>query len=330
MPQILTHSRLACFRACPRRHWMRYELGLVPERDRVVLRVGSAFHLALDTHAKRGDVDAALSQALDDPYDLALVAAMVHGHTHRYGAAPLEPIASELPFDLPLRNPATGAASTVWRLAGVIDRIVRLPDGRVALMECKTTSQDFSPGGDYWVRLRLDPQLSIYVLAARRLGYDIDTILYDVTRRPQLRPYRATPEASRKYRANGRLYANQRAEDESPEAFAVRVATDIDARPDHYFVRMEIARLDQDLADCAAELWQQQKTLRAAQRAGSWYRNPGSCFAPWPCAYLPICAHRDLEEHTPHGFLRDGDIHPELATPEASPARHAQASGQYQ
>ena len=27
-PQTLTHSRLACFRACPRKHYLRYEIGI--------------------------------------------------------------------------------------------------------------------------------------------------------------------------------------------------------------------------------------------------------------------------------------------------------------
>ena len=186
-----------------------------------------------------------MEQALDDPYDLALVAAMLQAHTERYRREPLEPVASELAFDLPLRNPATGAASTVWRIAGVIDRIVRLGDGRAALMEYKTTSLDFSPGADYWLRMHMDQQLSIYVLAAREMGYEIDTVLYDVTRRPSLRPLMATPEEKRKYKASGALYANQREEDESPKAFAARVAEDMRARPDRYFARIEIARLDQ-------------------------------------------------------------------------------------
>ena len=324
----LTHSRLSSFRTCRRQHWMRYELGLTPKRDGFAMRAGSAFHLALDTLAKGGDVEAAMEQALEDPYDLALVAAMVQGHAERYRSGPLETAASELSFDLPLRNPATGAASRVWRLAGVIDRIVRLDDGRTALMECKTTSLDFSPGADYWLRLHMDQQISTYVLAARELGYPIDTVLYDVTRRPALRPLMATPEEKRKYKANGEMYANQRAVDESPEAFAARVAEEMRARPEHYFARIEIARLDQDLEDCAAELWQQQKVIRAAQRAGHWYRNPGACFSPWPCAYLSICRQRDLEQVTPNGFARLDSVHPELATPEASPASHAQASGQ--
>ncbi len=50
-----------------------------------------------------------------------------------------------IPFDIALVNPETGRPSTNWRLAGVIDRIVRLPDGRLALMEYKTTSRDFAP-----------------------------------------------------------------------------------------------------------------------------------------------------------------------------------------
>ena len=197
--KTLTHSRLSAFRTCPRQHWMRYELGLRPERDSFAMRTGSAFHLALDTRAKGGDIEAAMEQALDDPYDLALVAAMLQGHAERYQSRPpLEVMASELRFDLKLRNPATGAASRIWRIAGVIDRIVRLADGRAALMEYKTTSRDFSPGADYWLRLHMDQQLSICVLAARELGFEIDTILYDVTRRPALRPKLATPKENRK------------------------------------------------------------------------------------------------------------------------------------
>ena len=186
--QLLTHSRLACFRACPRRHYLRYELGLRPEDTGFVLRVGSGFHRALEALDKGEDPELAIAEGLDDPFDLALVAAMFDGHRRRWGESGLVPVASELAFDLPLVNPATGAATPIWRVAGVIDRIVEMPDGRLALMEYKTTSRDFAPGADYWLRLHLDPQLSLYLIAARELGHDVETILYDVTRRPALRP----------------------------------------------------------------------------------------------------------------------------------------------
>lgn len=311
MTQLLTHSRMACFRTCPRAHYIRYELGLRPDRDDLPRRVGSAFHKALDLAAKGEEVSAAVL-GLDDPYESALVAAMFNGHGYRWGSEPFDVVASEIAFELPLVNPDTGAPTPVWRIAGRIDSIIRLPDGRLALLEYKTTSRDFSPGADYWQRLHLDQQLSMYVIAARGLGYDVQTVLYDVTRRPALRPYKATPVADRKFTAKGALYANQRAIDETPEEYAARLAADIAERQDHYFARIEIARLDRDLDDCRAELWQQQLALREAQRTNRWYRNAGACFSPVACDYLPVCLNRDLNTNTPAGYVRSDEFHPEL------------------
>lgn len=325
MSETLTHSRLSCFRACPRRHWIRYELGIQQEQTEFALRVGSAFHAALEAIDKDQDPAEVLEAGLSDPFDLALVAAMVNGHAIRYADAALEVVATEQEFDLPLVNPSTSRPSPYWRLAGKMDRIVRLPDGRRALMEYKTTSRDFSPGADYWLALHMDQQLSIYVNAARALGYNIETVIYDVTRRPMFRPLKATPESERQYtqkesklkdgtvRPAGSLYANQRDRDETPEEFAERVAADIAERPDHYFARIEIARLDQDLEDCRAEVWQQAAAVREARSMGRWYRNPGACTGPFPCSYLSICLNRDLETTTPMGFVRSLDIHPELS-----------------
>jgi hypothetical protein len=311
--QLLTHSRLSTFRSCPRKHEIRYELGIRPEETGFALRVGSAFHAALEAADQGLDIDGAMQAAVPDPYDLALVAAMYDGHARRYEDAGLEIVATEQVFDLPLLNPKTGHSSTVWTFGGKMDRIVRLPDGRLALIEYKTTSRDFAPGADYWMMLHLDQQLSLYVIAARRLGFDVSTILYDVTRRPMLRPLKATPEASRKYTKDGNLYAAQRERDETPEEFAVRVATDIAERPDHYFTRVEIARLDQDLEDTAAELWQQQQTIREMQRTGRWYRNPGACFSNnGGCEYLSICLSCDLSGSLPAGFVCSENVHPEL------------------
>ena len=310
--QILTHSRMACFRSCHRRHWIRYELGVRPEKVDLIRRVGSAFAAAVEAHSKDGDVETAITKGIEDPHELALVVSMFTGHLNRWMNDPIEHVAAELEFDIPLVNPKTGARTPTFRLRGKIDRIVRLADGRLAVMEYKTTSRDFSPDADYWLRLHLDPQLSIYVLAAREIGYDIETILYDVTRRPALRPLKATPEEKRKYKVGGALYANLRENDETPEEYAARLSTSIAEKPDYHFARIEIARLEQDLDDCRSEVWMQQLDIRAAQRSGYWYRDPGACFNPVSCDYLPICQNRDLEEVTPSGFVRVEDVHPEL------------------
>lgn len=311
--QLLTHSRLACYRSCPRKHFLRYELGLRPITDGSPLRVGSAFHAALEAYDKGTDPASALEAGLADEFEMAMVAAMVNGHRTMWSLNDLEVVATEQEFAIPLVNPETGAQTNVWQLAGKLDRIVRLPDGRLALMEYKTTSRDFAPGADYWLRLHMDQQLSLYMIAAREAGFDVQTVLYDVTRRPGMRPLKATPEDQRKYvKATGALYANQRDADETPDEYAARIAADIAARPDHYFARIEIARLDQDLEDCAAEIWQQQQAIREAQRTGRWYRNPAACIENFKCEYLNVCMNRDLEYVTPDGFTRSENVHPEL------------------
>jgi len=339
VPQVLTNSRLACFRACPRKHYLRYQLGLRPAEEGLALRVGSAFHRALEARDKGEDVEAALAERLQDPFDLALVAAMFDGHARRWADHPLAAVATELAFDLPLKNPETGAATPIWRIGGVIDAIVRLPDGRLALKEIKTTSRDFCPGAEYWLRLHLDPQLSLYVLAARELGYEVETVLYDVTRRPAQKPLNATPVEERKYlqkdskqkdgtvRPAGSLYAGQRETDETPEEFAARVATAIAAEPERHFARIEIARLDQDLEECAADIWRLQRVVRdcqlEAERAVArgqrptiaWARSPDACTGQGvTCEFLSVCTTgRSVETDTPEGLRRLSDVHPELS-----------------
>lgn len=322
--QRLTHSRLSSYRACPRRHYLSYELGLRKEETTLALRAGSAFHAAIEAQANGEDVAAAMEAVIDDPYDLALVAAMFFTHRDRWASQQLEVVAAELEFSIKLRNPSTGSTSRTWKLNGVIDKIVKLPDGRLAVMEYKTTTRDFAPDAEYWRGLHLDQQLSIYVIAARRLGYDVSTTLYDVTRRPTLRPKMATPVAERKYtkkqtklkdgtvRPAGSLHANQRAEDETPEEFAHRVSETMLLDPERHFARIEIARLDDDLLECERELWIQQKTIRSSQLDGGWFRNPQACYTPFTCDFASICQYRDLEQTTPEGFVRLEDPHAEL------------------
>ena len=309
MIQLLTNSRIGSFLTCPRKHYIAYELGIRPEESSKALRVGSAFHLAMDYIAKDKDPTEAIEIETMDPYEQALVAGMITAY--KYANPELKIIASELPFEVPLRGPS-GRPSRIWKLAGVIDGIVQLSDGRTALLERKTTTRDFTPGSDYWINLRTDRQISLYTIAARELGIDINTILYDVIRRPLTKPRFATPPKKRKYRKkDGALFAGQREEDETPEEYAERITGLMLA--DHYkhFAQIEIARLADDLVLTREELWWQQRAIRSHQRDGTWYRNTGSCMAPYRCPYLTICG-EELEVDTPPGFVRIEDVHPEI------------------
>lgn len=310
--QKLTHSSMSCFRTCPRKHQLRYGFGLRPDADSLPMRVGSAFATRIE-HAGKGEIIPADVSIVDDPYEAALVDAMVEAHLDYWQYDPIVQVDSEITFSIPLVNPDTERASTTWTLDGKIDRIVKR-GMRVVLMEYKTTTRDFSPGSDYWVQIRMDQQLSVYVIAANADGWPIEEILYDVTRRPTLKPLKATPEESRKYTKDGAIYKTQRTEDETPEAYGARVRADLDAKKDSSFARIEIARLTDDLDECKREIWQQQKAMRTAQREGYWYRNPSACVTvSFNCEYLPICQNKDLETQTPNGFKRSERTHSELS-----------------
>ena len=181
--------------------------------------VGSAFHAALDALAKGEPLPSTLDEM--DSYDAAVAAAMVQVHGELQ--PPLDMVASELVFRLPLRNRRTGRQSPLWSWAGVIDGIAQLDGGRLALVERKTTSRDVSPGADYWLQVMRDQQISQYVMAARIEGWDVTTVLYDVVRRPLHKAKRATPEAERTYNRPGVEFGKLEKHENDTRIFSVSV-----------------------------------------------------------------------------------------------------------
>ena len=70
---------------------------------------------------------------------------------------------------------------------------------RVINIEHKSTSADIGPASAYWKRLIIDGQISVYKTGARSLGFDPVGTLYDVIKKPMLRPSKATPVDDREY-----------------------------------------------------------------------------------------------------------------------------------
>jgi len=218
----LTATSLGSMRRCPRLYFYRYELGLSRIRQAAPLRFGAAFHYGLELYNDGLSGDMAVQSATADyetcpdwadptawEVEWQTLRQLLAGHFWRYENDDLEHVTVEQSFEIPLINPATGAASRTFRLAGKMDGIVRLPDGRLAVLEYKTAGEDISPDSEYWLRLRCDGQISMYVLAARALGHDVATILYDVTRKPTIR-----------------LRKN-----ETPEQYGERLLEDVGERP---------------------------------------------------------------------------------------------------
>jgi len=348
---LITNSRSQCFKACPRKHFFKYVLGIRKEPSEA-LRMGSAVHEALDVYKTTGDEQAAVDAIFDnyqkllervtsDEYIDALMlertkcAELTKGWIWRWGNDPaIEIIASEIPFDLPIVNPRTGYPNRNHRNAGKIDGICNV-DGRLLLIEHKTCSESIEQGADYWDRLKLDEQITRYMLAARSMDYNVSGVFYDVIRKPSISLLSTIPlrdgdglkivldgNGERALKKNGDPIQSANKEkgyvvQTRPETvleYGDRLANDIRERPEFYFARVEIPRLEHELAEMRNEIWQVAQQIRDAEKHGYHFRNSSSCKAPYKCEFLEVCTSgTDLTEGSlPEGFERIENVNPEL------------------
>lgn len=310
---VLTVSSTKCFRLCPRKYKLRYEDGYRAVQTDEPLRVGTLVHKGLEAWWKSvdnalPDAFTAMQSSATDAFDLIRAEELLRGYDARWGNEPIEVLSVESVFYTPLVNPETDHASRTWQLGGKLDVVARLADGRIVLIEHKTSSEDISAGSSYWKRLIMDAQISTYFAGARSLGFEITACWYDVLGKPGIKPLKATPIESRKYTKEGKLYAQQREYDETPAEFRARFAEALAAAPEKFFVRQEIVRLPEEEEDAAFDIWQTARTIRDAQVSKRWPRNPDACvhFGK-ECVFFRVCAGM--------GSLDDDAVYRRVANP---------------
>ena len=317
---LITNSECGTYRRCPREHKFAYTLGVRSVETDAPLRFGTAIHHCLELVMKRRPVNLPDGKAFydADPYMAERMTAMIDGYTARWDRNEYEVLATEVQFDCPLVNPATGAASTKYALGGKIDAIVRDARGDVWIMEHKTSSVDITPGSQYWQRLRLDAQISTYLVGARALGFSPRGVLYDVLGKPGMRPLLATPVESRKYTKTSELYASQRYEDETPSEYGARIRAAIAADPNKYYVRGTVVRLADEEREAAEDVWYTAARIRESRRTGIAPRNPDACVRYGRiCAYMPVCT-GESDIDNPARYKRVDTVHQELAVEESA------------
>jgi hypothetical protein len=332
---VITTSEVRSFLRCRREHHYRYRLRVRPLVTSHALRFGTLVHLGLEAmwRAWGGGIggEDALAAALQavqgetDAFDRVRAEELLIAYFVRWKHADLEVLGVEVPFRAPIVNPQSGARSRTFELGGKIDAIVReLGTGRVLIVEHKTTSEDVTLGGVYWRRLRLDHQVSNYLAGARALGFDVVGCLYDVLCKSALKPYKATPEADRRYvidkqTKERRLDARQRERDETADEFRVRVREALAREHDAYFARGEVVRSEDDERDAGFDVWNVAREMREAERAQRFPRNPNACLSPFgqACDYYDVCTHTaSLDDPTRFRVARTA--HEELADVTAS------------
>ena len=331
--QLLTHSRMASARRCLREHYYRYELGIVRYTEAQYFKVGHAIHQALETWHSTKDADKTVAALnLDDAYDQITALVLIDGYIDH--TQPLNFEVAEQEFHLPLINPESNYPSRTFELAGKIDGLTA-----DAVVEHKSTTEDIGPDSDYWLRLRVDPQISLYALASGR-----NKVLYNVVRKPSIRP-KQVPEldadgvkicidditGERVKNKDGKTWKQSACDGchlvsriETPEEFGERLREDIKSRPDFYYARREIPILDDHLEEFRREVWQQSKLLLECQNSGYWFRNVNK-FTCGNCQYAPLClqsiqVYVDPETglvQVPSGYVK-AEPHGELSNVEAA------------
>ena len=126
----------------------------------------------------------------------------------------IETIAREVHFERQVNN--------VYSRRGKIDRIIRRLQ-RLLLGEYKSTTKPIDPGAFYWDRLKLDSQLTLYLIEARHAqlagGLEqygisatdplISGMLYDVWCKPKIRPKKLSIADSKKFVENGEYFGEE-------------------------------------------------------------------------------------------------------------------------
>ena len=276
---------------------------------------------------------------MTDPFELARAEEMIRGYSSRWFDEPLDYLAVEVEAEGPLTNPETGAASRTFALGGKLDGVVRdRRDGRLLVLERKTSSEDLSAGSLYWRRLTMASQLSQYIALLRALGLDPHGVLYDVLGKPAIRPSgipvvddgakvvldaagaRVRTKDGRKWRETGDAEKGfvLQTRPETVEEFRARLQTTICDEPDRYFRRGDVVRLAEDEREAAFDTWQTAASIREGRRLGHYPRNPDACLRYGStCAFFDVCAgSASLDD--PARFRRVEHVHEELSRSDAS------------
>jgi hypothetical protein len=292
----------ALFRNCRKAVDWRYLQQLVPlQRDRN-LHFGSIIHECLQVWHQRRDLNEVLAtinrlcadrlQNESQHRDWHLATAMMRAYAARYATDDFETVALEKNFEGPIVNPATGASSRSFVLAGKVDGIVRM-GGEHFILEHKTASQ---VDGDYLEKLWTDFQITIYAhYIEQMMGIPITGILYNVLVKAKLQQGKGESEEEFQARRaellakskTGKTTAKRKLP-ESDDDFQQRL-TEKYADPEMF--HREMLYLSRDRFDILrAELWELTQAFLEAKRRGIFYQNTAFCFNyQRPCPYFALC-----------------------------------------
>jgi hypothetical protein len=246
---------------------------------------------------------------------------LVAGYAARWKDAPYEVDAVEHLVTSDFWNPETQRKSRSFRLAGKLDTTGY--SNRRVIFDHKTTSEDITdPNAPYWRQLMIEGQVSHYMLLEWLNGRKVDEAVWDVMRKPGISPKNVTKADVNNTLASGQYFGRKISDAtlaelrstgrENLETYEARLAHDCTLeRPQWYFERRTVPRLDADLHEYATEVWGHGQEILHTRNTNRWLRNPGACMLYGsPCRFLGICSGADTPDSD--NWRRKQNVHVEL------------------
>lgn len=221
----LRSSSVGTYKACP----VKFNLadpslqGLQPIEDTDSQRMGTNWHKLHEVYRKALRSGATSEEAFDvavnhlnESYAIVplnktieewaiervILATCFAAHIWYYSEDAIETLATEHHFELPLHHPKTGLPLPVEAVirSGTIDWIIRRA-GKVGFFDYKSTSKSIDADSGFWDHLRLDTQISMYMMALQEMHAqgmlaefgvapeeEVTEATYDVWRKPTIGP----------------------------------------------------------------------------------------------------------------------------------------------
>lgn len=249
-----------------------------------------------------------LETICSDPLVKARVRALLRAYHLRWQKQDLTVLEIEQVASSDLFNPETSAKSRSFQMAGKKDVLLE-EAGKLWLMDHKTCSEDIAdPSSPYWKQLVIEGQHLHYSLLEHLNGKRVEGAIWDVMRKPSISPKQITKTDQQAIKITNSYCCGEVTEEDIQEMlqtgrenyhlYELRLFNDATReRPDWYFQRQRVARLDNELLEYAGELWGHTQDLLISRRENRWPRNSGACMNYGrPCVFLGICSGHDTSD----------------------------------
>jgi hypothetical protein len=248
-----------------------------------------------------------------DPRE-ALIAAkctgLLQGYAKRWDDTiyKIDDVESVLTADL--INPESGRKSRSFIIGGKLDvRATEIATGARVIFDHKTTSDSIEdPASDYWSKLVVEGQPSHYFLLEWMNGEKIDKAIWNAIRRPGILPKEVPAKVAQEVRLTGKYFDYDLSEDEKGQfevdqretnaMYTARLARDCSVdRPDWYFQRKPVPRLEAEIHAHALDLWDHSQNILNMRANQRYPRISAACMLHnSACTYLGLCSGHDTQD----------------------------------